>query len=101
MCKHKLEQTPFCACQKPQSKPTFIFTAAAHKQRSKTNIFGLWMCKHKLEHIPFCTCQNPNPKTLLSSKLLPRNKEATLQHLLRMWATIGDQKLCGLHGELL
>ena len=61
--------------------------------------FRLWMCKRKLEQIPFCTCQNPNPNTLSSSELLPTNKEATLQHLLRMWAKIGDQSCvsCMVH----
>jgi hypothetical protein len=57
------------------------------------------MCKRKLEQIPFCTCQNPNSNTLSSSELLPTNKEATLQHLLRMWAKIGDQSCvsCMVH----
>ena len=63
--------------------------------------FGLWMCKHKLGQIPFCTCKDPNPNTLSSSKLLAPSKEATLHHLLRMWAKTGNQKLCVLHGALM
>ena len=44
-------------------------------------------------------CQNPNSNTLSSSELLPTNKEATLQHLLRTWAKIGDQSCvpCMVH----
>ena len=73
---------------KPQSKRTFIFKAATHQRKKQPIYFFRLMdhCKRKLEQIPFCTCQNPNPNKLLSSQLLPTNKEATLQHLLCMWA---------------
>ena len=85
---------------KPQSKHTRSFKAATHQTKTQQIcFFRLWMCKRKLEQIPFCTCQNPNPNTLSSSELLPTNKEATLQHLLRMWAKIGDQSCvsCMVH----
>ena len=51
---------------------------------------------NSLLHVP-----KPNPNTLSSSQLLPINKDATLQHLLRMWAKIVDRKLCVLHGALM
>ena len=99
MCKHKLEQIPFCTCQ--NLNPNTLSSSnllpgllPTKQKRSRCVLFGLWMCKRKLEQFPFCTCQNPNPNTLSSSQLLPTNKEATLQHVLRMWAKIGDQKLC-------
>ena len=85
---------------KPQSKHTRSFKATTHQTKTKQIcFFRLWMCKRKLEQIPFCTCQNPNPNTLSSSELLPTNKEATLQHLLCMWAKIGDQSCvsCAVH----
>ena len=95
----QLEQTPFCICQDVNPNTLSSSKLLLTKQRrNRFVLFGLWMCKHKLELIPFCTCQNPNPNTLSSSQLLPTNKEATLQHLLRMWAKIGDQKPCVLHG---
>ena len=103
MCKHKLEQIPFCICQ--NLNPNTLSSSnllpgllPTKQRRSRCVLFGLWMCKRNLEQFPFCTCQNPNPNTLSSSQLLPTNKEATLQHVLRMWAKIGDQKLCVLHG---
>ena len=50
LCKRKLEQIPFCTCHNPQSKDTFIFTAATHKQR---------MCLHasrsRIAQTVFCT----------------------------------------------
>ena len=101
MCKHKLEPIPFCICQ--NLNPNALSSSKLLPTRQRRNrfvLFGLWMCKRKLEQIPFCTCQNPNPNTLSSSQLLPTNKEATLQHLLPMWAKIGDQTLCVLHGAL-
>ena len=95
----QLEQTPFCICQDVNPNTLSSSKLLLTKQRrNRFVLFGLWMCKRKLELIPFCTCQNPNPNTLSSSQLLPTNKEATLQHLLRMWAKIGDQKPCVLHG---
>ena len=85
---------------KPQSKHTRSFKPATHQTKTQQIcFFRLWMCKRKLEQIPFCTCQNPNSNTLSSSELLPTNKEATLQHLLRTWAKIGDQSCvpCMVH----
>ena len=101
VCKHKLEQIPCCICQSLNPNALSYSKLLPTKERSNRFIFfGLWTCKRKLEQIPFCTCQNPNPNTLSSSQLLPTNKEATLQHLLPMWAKIGDQTLCVLHGAL-
>ena len=85
---------------KPQSKHTRSFKPATHQTKTQQIcFFRLWMCKRTLEQIPFCTCQNPNSNTLSSSELLPTNKEATLQHLLRTWAKIGDQSCvpCMVH----
>ena len=74
MCKHKLEQTTFCACHNLNPNTLSSSKLLPSKQRS-TIFFCLWLCKRKLEQIPFCTCHNPNPKTRSSSQLLPTNKE--------------------------
>ena len=86
---------------KPQSKHTFIFKASTQETK-KHNIylFGLMALQtqawtNSCLHVP-----KPNPNTLSSSQLLPTNKDATLQHLLRMWAKIVDRKLCVLHDAL-
>ena len=87
-----LNQFPFAFAKTSIQARSQLFKAATHQTKTQQICFlRLWMCKRKLEQIPFCTCQNPNPNTLSSSELLPTNKEATLQHLLRMWAKIGDQ----------
>ena len=60
MCKHKLEQTPFCICQNLNPNTLSSSKLLPSKQRSTKFIFlGLWLCKRKLEQIPVCTCQNP------------------------------------------
>ena len=60
MCKHKLEQTPFCICQNLNPNTLSSSKLLPSKQRSTRFIFlGLWLCKRKLEQIPVCTCQNP------------------------------------------
>ena len=73
MCKHKLEQTPFCTCHNLNPNTLSSSKLLPSKQRS-TIFFCLWLCKRKLEQIPFCACQSPNPSTLSSSQLLPTNQ---------------------------
>ena len=87
---------------KPQSKHTFIFKAPTQQtKKHKIYLFGLMALQtqawtNSRLHVP-----KPNPNTLSSSQLLPTNKDATLKHLLRMWAKIVDRKLCVLHGALM
>ena len=109
-CKREFVQA--CVCTSINRKNLLVaslFAASSLEGESvwievtgvRGRFFGLWMCKHKLGQIPFCTCKDPNPNTLSSSKLLAPSKEATLHHVLRMWAKTGNQKLCVLHGALM
>ena len=62
MCKHKLEQTPFCTCHNLNPNTLSSSKLLPSKQRS-TIFFCLWLCKRKLEQIPFCTRHSPKPQS--------------------------------------
>ena len=58
LCKRKLEQIPFCTCQKP-NKVSSSKLLPTKPRRNRFVLFALWLCKRMLEQIPVCTYQNP------------------------------------------
>ena len=66
MCKHKLEQTPFCICQNLTPNTLSSSKRLPSKQRSTKFIFlGLWLCNAGLNKFPFARAKTQSKHTFI------------------------------------
>ena len=66
MCKHKLEQTPFCICQNLNPNTLSSSKLLPSKQRSTKFIFlGLWLCNASLNKFPFARAKTQSKHTFI------------------------------------
>ena len=66
MCKHKLEQTPFCSCQNLNPNTLSSSKLLPSRQRSTKFIFlGLWLCNARLNKFPFARAKTQSKHTFI------------------------------------